>query len=233
MFLKDMKKCTCTLFNSRRCMQNSSIYFQMKTFWVSILIFTVLVDQAFSWRTEDLYRDKRGRQQDFEDYEKSNEYDSTLNNRHSSSHRHRSRFSSSFRRDYRTCVQSGEYLRGFTLEGGTKAGNFTRLGDADTLSECASMCCMQRSCQQALLLTQPETGYKTCFQVVCTEFSSCKAISDRESSYNPQLFRKGSTSSHQKGIFKIYPKWEGDWNKYVLGGKNRERRLILTFLPLM
>ena len=153
----------------------------------------VLVNRAQSYwnignnidEDDEFYREKRGRQNDF----------SNSNNNYDSRQLHSRRIRN---RVFHTCVSGGEYLKGFTLEGGTKAGNYTQLGDAENLNECASMCCQISSCKQALFLTQPETGYKSCFQVTCYEHSSCKAISDRSSDYKPELFRRGYSENHHK-----------------------------------
>ena len=164
-----------------------------KYFWTYSLTFVALISHAQSyWNNEvdnELYREKRARQDEFQNA--NTFYESKQHNNKMLSRRVRNR-------DFHTCMSGGEYLKGFTLEGGTKAGNYTQLGDAENINDCASMCCRIPTCKQALFLTQPETGYQSCFQVTCHKHSSCKAVSDQSSQYKPELFRRGYSENHHK-----------------------------------
>ena len=167
----------------------------IKYFWTYSLTFMVLVSYAQAyWNNEvdnELYREKRGRQDEFSN---SNTYnDDSRWQEHNKMLGRRVR-----NREFHTCVSGGEYLKGFTLEGGTKAGNYTQLGDVENINDCASLCCQIPSCKQALFLTQPGSGYQSCFQVTCHKHNMCKAISDRSSEYKPELFRRGYLENHHK-----------------------------------
>lgn len=191
--------CSCkSLFGFKKLktsLSSSSRRKSSRVIWVYILAFMVLFNHihSYNWNElneedDELYREKRGKQSNLpaNTFFNSKElYDGKTN------HRTRNTI-------FHTCLSGGEYLKGFTLEGGTRAGNYTQLGDAETLNECATMCCRIPSCKQALFLTQPKTGYQTCFQVTCYEHSSCKAISDSTSDYRPQLFRRGYSENHHK-----------------------------------
>jgi len=184
--------CNCLLASKNLNSRHSKDLSWTKTIWIFALTFVMLLIESTvecSWRSGDSYKER-------ESEEPQHISDSIYN------HRPYVPLTSRTRNNHNSCLLGGEYLRGFTLEGGTKAGNFTQIGKAETLSECAALCCHRSECEQAVFLTHPKTGYQSCFQVQCHEHSTCKAVSDRDSIYKPDLFRRGTSGNHhRKGFF--------------------------------
>ncbi|XP_057309801.1 dyslexia-associated protein KIAA0319-like protein isoform X2 [Hydractinia symbiolongicarpus] len=103
--------------------------------------------------------------------------------------------------DYEVCLH-GEYLKGYTLEGGTKAGDYHNIGEVDGFEECAELCCQKYDCNLAIMLTYPKSERNTCFKVDCydPESSLCKLKSARHSKYRPHLFRRGVQQHKHKKV---------------------------------
>ena len=104
--------------------------------------------------------------------------------------------------DYATCMR-GEYLEGYTLIGGTHAGEYKNLGVVQTFESCASLCCEDNNCNLAVMLTHLRSSVRNCFKVTCyDEYSdSCKSRSAPKSKYHPYVFRRGrEMQKPMKGI---------------------------------
>ena len=186
--------CSCLSGNNKNSCysKKGNLSWTKRIFIFAVAFFLLLVGNTVecSWRSGDTFKER--------DSEESQQISDSIYN-------HRpfippSRIRNSQQNTQNSCLLGGEYLRGFTLEGGTKAGKFTKIGEAETLSECATLCCHRPECEQAVLLTQPKTGYQSCFQVQCHESSTCKAVSDRDSVYKPQLFRRGTSGNHHRKV---------------------------------
>lgn len=191
---EELIECGCCDQQKRRDsnLSSSFLHNNRKTFktrctelWLYFILINITISQvnSFIYEGDNFRRSSRG-------------------TRHRTSTRSRN-FLNSLKRsraEYHSCLQGGEYLKGFTLEGGTKAGNFTSLGEANSLAECARICCRRPGCPQALLLTQPGTNSKTCFEVKCHENKSCKEVSALDSAYKPELFRKGISGNHHRKV---------------------------------
>ena len=80
---------------------------------------------------------------------------------------------------------------GVALRGGTKAGEYVKLGTMHSISQCQLECCRKNNCKLAILLTSPKTGSKTCFQINCYDPKSydCQPVFSN-SKFSPILFEK-------------------------------------------
>ena len=95
------------------------------------------------------------------------------------------------RSKYEICL-NGEYLKDYTVYDGRDAGEYINLGEVDSFTECAELCCQDSKCYLALMLTSPLSGDKNCFKINCYAEETCKPKSAKHSKYNPHLFKRGS-----------------------------------------
>ena len=95
------------------------------------------------------------------------------------------------RSKYEMCL-NGEYLKDYTVYDGEDAGDYINLGDTNSFTECAELCCQDSTCFVALMLTSPLSGHKKCFKINCYSEETCKPKSAKHSRYKPHLFKRGS-----------------------------------------
>ena len=91
----------------------------------------------------------------------------------------------------------GEYYEDYALEGGSKAGTYTKLhGVAKTFDDCVDLCCKDKNCKMALMLKH------SCFRVDCKngEPHRCKRIYAGGSRFKPKLFIRGEVEKPMKGM---------------------------------
>ena len=67
------------------------------------------------------------------------------------------------------CLQSMVYY-GVALRGGWTAGKFTDMGVISSLQKCVQLCCKDRTCDLAMLLSQK------CFTIHCYAPEDCQTV---------------------------------------------------------
>lgn len=104
-----------------------------------------------------------------------------------------------FQNDYKTC-KKGLKLPGYSLNGGTKAGDYINLGSVNIFDECIDLCCQESDCEIAVMLTHKKQ--QKCFKVVCFKVDSdlCKPVhaTKQKEKYHPYLFFRGGTKDLSK-----------------------------------
>ena len=107
------------------------------------------------------------------------------------------------KKDYKIC-KTGLKLPGYSLKGGTKAGEYINLGSVNFFDECIDLCCKESDCQVAVMLTHKEQ--QKCFKVVCydPDNESCQPVhaTRQKEKYHPYLFLRGENEeiSQKEGI---------------------------------
>lgn len=88
----------------------------------------------------------------------------------------------------------GEYLDGYSLSGGTKAGRYENIGNNITdITDCSNLCCQKDDCSLAIMLLYPKSSSKSCFNVHCYDAydtKGCKPVISVKSRYHPFIFKK-------------------------------------------
>lgn len=74
-----------------------------------------------------------------------------------------------------------------TLTGGLTAGNFTAVGQAETIDACAKLCCVRDNCDLALLVNDH------CFMVRCEKVEQCESTPIQYSNFTTYIARVNRT----------------------------------------
>ena len=100
--------------------------------------------------------------------------------------------------EYDICLR-GEYFEDYALKGGSKAGDYIKLGSVTDFTDCAELCCKHRQCKMALLLRT------SCFRVDCYkgEPHRCQRISAKRSKFKPKLFIRGEVERPLKSKYEL------------------------------
>ena len=78
------------------------------------------------------------------------------------------------------CTQS-PILKNVTVRGGIHAGNFTDLGEVESMRMCIALCCEHKACDLSFMIGS------TCIEVSCVSEELCQAVRARPYKYNPQI----------------------------------------------
>lgn len=84
-----------------------------------------------------------------------------------------------------------------TLRGGDKAGNFSNLGEVESMHMCTALCCAKSTCDLAFMIGE------TCVAVECNSEEMCQTVRARPTQYNPKISyirRREIDQSIKKGI---------------------------------
>lgn len=68
-----------------------------------------------------------------------------------------------------------------TLRGGVKAGNFSNLGDVESMHMCTALCCAKWTCDLAFMIGE------TCVAVECASEELCQTVRARPTGFNPKI----------------------------------------------
>ena len=88
-----------------------------------------------------------------------------------------------------------------TLRGGVSAGNFSNLGDVESMHMCTALCCAKPTCDLAFMIGE------TCVAVECASEEMCQTIRARPTLFNPKISyirRREINQNVKKGILRLH-----------------------------
>ena len=166
--------CRCNHKTSFIQKRKSNDFLQFVTLFILIISYThTLCSASFSRRRPSANWDIDGR-----------ESDSRLN-------------------EYNDPICEGEYLEGYSLSGGTKAGKYVNIGPVENIYDCSNLCCQQDTCKLAIMLLYPKSNKRSCFDVSCYDkynSNGCTPVISEESRYHPYIFKRNSKYFYQSII---------------------------------
>ena len=78
------------------------------------------------------------------------------------------------------CTHS-PFTTNVTLLGGRNDGNFTNLGDVESMHMCTALCCAKPTCDLAFMIQN------TCIAVECFSEEMCQTLRARPNKLNPKI----------------------------------------------